>query len=289
MPSRSMIAVIVAFWLGTLGFAFYRDVWPRLVANGPPPLSVDLAEEASPNVSVKWNVSRGDRKIGRLNTHMSYSDVDDTFLQIHDFHQLELQFGETTIRIPQLRTMTRVSRSGELREQSMEGKLQAQVAGSTIEAEAHVHGTVVAGQFRSRCVLKSAFLDLDQELDPVSVPKGQALNPLQVMSRINGLRADQHWLVQEIDPLGDAVAALITGQMKKFGLPTYRRERDSIVARVSSSPEELEWKGAAHSCWVIEYRGNDARAKTWVRVSDGKVLRQEAFGKGERLTIERDE
>src|SRR5438094_713202 len=108
MPSRPAIALIVAFWLGTVGVSFYRDVWPRLVATGPPPLSIDLAEEASPNVSVKWTISRGDRKIGRLTTHMSYNDTDDTFLQRHDYQQLEVEFGDIVVQIPQLKMTTRV-------------------------------------------------------------------------------------------------------------------------------------------------------------------------------------
>src|SRR3954447_21770507 len=120
MPSRRAIALIVSFWLATAGFTFYRDVWPRISASGPPPLSVDLAEEASPNVSVKWTIYRGDRKIGRLTTHTSYNDADDTFLQRHDCQQLEMQVGDTTILFPKLSVTTRLTRSGELREQSME-------------------------------------------------------------------------------------------------------------------------------------------------------------------------
>jgi hypothetical protein len=291
MPSRPAIALIFAFWFGTIGFTFYRDVWPRISASSPPALSVDLAEEASPNVWVKWSIYRGDRKIGRLMTHMSYDDADGTFLQRHEYHQLEVQFGDIVVQIPQLKMTTRVTRAGELREQSMEGSLRVQMAKGSLDAEASIRGKVVDDKYVSRCELKSSLGDLNAELEPVPVPvpRGQALNPLQVMSRIEGLRARQSWIVEEIDPLGDAIAALIAGQMKKFGLPTYRRERESMVALVSSAPENLKWKGNIESCWVIEYRGNDVHAKTWVRHSDWKVLRQEAFGKGERLTVERDE
>ena len=39
---------------------------------------------------------------------------------------------------------------------------------------------------------------------------------------------------------------------------------------------------------MIEYRRDELVARTWVRVSDGKVLKQEAFQKGETLTLVRD-
>ena len=32
MPPRVIVAGILAFWLVVTGFAFYRDVWPRLFA-----------------------------------------------------------------------------------------------------------------------------------------------------------------------------------------------------------------------------------------------------------------
>ncbi len=289
MPSRSAIALIVAFWLATLGFAFYREVWPRLMASGPPPLAIDLAEEASPNVSVKWTIYRGDHKIGRLTTHMSYDDRDDTFRQTHEYHQLEFTFQDAMVRVPQLKLTTRVNRAGELREQTMDGKLVVELSVGKFEAEVTVHGTVSEGVFSGRCVMKSPLGDIDQALDPAPVPTGQALNPLLVMNRINGLRGGQSWRVVEIDPLGDAVAALVNGQMAKLGLPTFQPQREPIFARVSASPEPLLWNGEEHECWVIEFRGRDAKAKTWVRVRDGKVLRQDAFGMGERLTIERND
>ena len=51
----------------------------------------------------------------------------------------------------------------------------------------------------------------------------------------------------------------------------------------------MHWNGEAVSCWVIEYRRDEPVARTWVRASDGKVLKQEAFQKGEvRLTLLRD-
>ena len=69
----------------------------------------------------------------------------------------------------------------------------------------------------------------------------------------------------------------------KGALPETKRE--PLLAEVGDAPEPH--RGAM--CWVIAYRSGDARAKTWVRVSDGKVLRQEAVLMEDRIALERDE
>ena len=95
--------------------------------------------------------------------------------------------------------------------------------------------------------------------------------------------------MQEVNPLEEALAALIKGKLGEHGLGMPERKREPLIAEVLSNPETTRWKDEDVSCWVIEYRGGEARARTWVRVSDGKVLRQEAFLMGERLAIERSE
>ena len=72
--------------------------------------------------------------------------------------------------------------------------------------------------------------------------------------------------------------------------------QDELDAYNPLIPDGRNWKATM----LIEYEDEKERraalarlkgieAKTWVRVSDGKVLRQEAFGMGERLTVEREE
>ena len=72
-------------------------------------------------------------------------------------------------------------------------------------------------------------------------------------------------------------------------LSTMPTAREPLIAEVRASSEPLFWNGAEVPCWVIDYRNSKERAATWVRSSDGKVLRQEAFGEGEQFTLERDE
>jgi hypothetical protein len=63
-----------------------------------------------------------------------------------------------------------------------------------------------------------------------------------------------------------------------------------LTAEVLSQPQTLTWQGKDVECWVIEYRGDDdSTARTWVSKKDNKVLRQEAFGMGEQLRLQRED
>ena len=304
MPSRPVVVLILAFWSLTLGVAFYHDVWPHLNASGPPPMAVDLADEASQNLQVRWAVLRGTEQIGTLRTSMRYVEADDTFQLTHKYTKLRFDFPgfrglgipDVRIELPDLTTTTRVTREGDLREQSMTGTMDLQIAKgseylSVAKAEAHVTGRVEGGVFRGHCDLKSPFFNVKRDLEPVPVPQGQALNPLQPFNRIGNIRPGQRWVVHRIDPLEEALAALFQEQLGKHGFAVPKKKEEPLIAQVSSEPEALLWgKGDAEVlCWVIEYRGGDARAKTWVRVSDGKVLRQEAMMNGEMLALVREE
>ena len=64
MPSRFAVAGIFAFWLVTTGYVAYRDLWPRVFASGPPPVSIELADEARQGIPAKWTLYRNDQKAG---------------------------------------------------------------------------------------------------------------------------------------------------------------------------------------------------------------------------------
>jgi hypothetical protein len=302
MPSRPAVAAILAFWLATLAFAFHRDVWPLLFASGPPPIAVDLEDEArsaGQALGIQWKLLRGNQPIGRLTTKMTHVDADDTFQFATTYSDVRLDFdapgGRVRVQVDRLVTTTRITRAGDLREQTMDGNLKLLTAGRggpfvpLAEAQAKVEGRVEDGRLVGHCDLKTPLGNVDRPLDPVPVPSGHALNPLQPVSRLTNVRPGRRWVVQEVNPLDEAVAALIKGQLGERGVNLSERKREPLIAEVLPTPEATTWNDADVSCWVIEYRGGEARARTWVRVSDGKVLRQEAFLMGERLAIERSE
>src|SRR5437764_366024 len=112
MPSRPAVAAILVLWLATLAFAFYRDIWPQLFASGPPPIAVDLEDEARSSGAAKgigWQIMRGGQRVGRLSTKMEYVDADDTFRFTTHYSDVRLDIGELArVQVPRLTTATRV-------------------------------------------------------------------------------------------------------------------------------------------------------------------------------------
>jgi hypothetical protein len=43
-----------------------------------------------------------------------------------------------------------------------------------------------------------------------------------------------------------------------------------------------------YECRIIEYRGEERPARTYVRIGDGAVMRQEAYALGEQITLRRE-
>src|SRR5262249_30986624 len=142
------------------------------------------------------------------------------------------------------------------------------------DAEAKVDGWVENGMLYGRCDLKIPGLgNINQDLEPVPVPSGYALHPLEPVSRMARVRPGRRWVVREVTPLEEAVAALIKNKLGKFAESLPERKREPLIAEVLSDPETMRWNDEDVSCWVIEYRaGGEVRARTWVRVADGKVL-----------------
>lgn len=299
MPSRSAVVLIVLFWAGTLGLVFYRDVWPRLAASGPPPIAVDLGDEATAQgMGFRWDVLHNGRKVGRLTTKTTYQDADDTFVFSYKYSGVTLAVPGGRAVFPDVTVDTRVTRTGALREQAMAGRLTVQVASrakggedeylTIAEAEAKVGGRVERGVFVGQCDIRTPLGDAKRDLDPVPVPDGHALGPLQPVNRLANVRPGQRWVVREVDPLGEALAVVFREQVGRRGFELPERKREPLLAEVAGEAQTPP--GRDDPCWVIEYReGGELRAKTWVRVADGKVLRQEAFALGESVALAREE
>lgn len=293
MPPRTAVAGIVAFWLATTAYIAYRDVWPRVFATGPPPVSIELADEARQDVPAKWQLLRNGQKVGRLTTQMKYLDNEDAFVFTYRYTELRLEQGDVALTASEINSEVKVSRGGELREQTMRGKVKLSLRDLKLaEGTLSVRGKVVNGVLTGSGELKSDFLSASGDFDPVPVPPGgQPLNPLQPVNRLGNVQADKRWQVNESNPLQDAISGLFKKKLAETGLRLPEdKKKETLVARVGSSPQPLTTvRKEEVMCWVIEYRRADPVARTWVRASDGKVLRQEAFEKGESLVFERED
>jgi hypothetical protein len=289
MPSRSAVAVILAFWLATSGFVAYRDVWPRLFASGPPPVAIELADEARQNVPAKWTLYRNGQKVGRLTTLMKYLDAEDAFQFTYRYTELKLEQAGVTLEVSEAVSDVHITRDSTLKSESLAGKVKVSVLGLAGQGTVDVRGVVANGLLTGRAELKSDLGTFAGDLDPVPVKRGeQPLNPLQPVNRLH-VRGGMQWAVFESNPLHDAVFDLLQKEVPGVGSLYQKKAKESLVAAVDSSPQVLSWQGQDVPCWVIEYRRAEPVARVWVRTSDGKVLRQEVSEKGESVTFERED
>lgn len=290
MPSRYLSLAIVAFWLATMGWLVNRDIAPSLRPGQPPPYSIDLADEAQVHAPrIRWAILRvrdgKEAKIGRARTWVSYRPADDTFELHSETDDLSLGGLLLAVSVPHMKSMYRVQPDGTLRE--MTAKLDAKVraALSNLDIKAELAGEVRSGQFFAHGFLEAAGWgrhELDLQPVPVSA-NGSVLNPLHPVNRIAGLQPGQQWRMPLVDPLADAVRA------QMGDLPGIKSGPKFLNATVLDKLQSLTFEARPVDCLVIEYRGDDElAAKTWVRQSDGLVLRQEAAGFGDRVILQRE-
>lgn len=295
MPPRTVSALIVLFWLATIGWFTYRDLWPYWAPEEAPPFVIDLADEATPNNEVLWQVHRQARRggepeeIGLARTRLSYFNDDDTFQVTSELVDVQLlQF----VRVVEFTNHYRVTRAGELRSLSTEGKIEI----FKLAGEAQFSGTVQNGRLVQVGKIKLPLVGtIEPKLEDVPAPRGSVLNPLHPVSRIRGLTPGRRWQMSVVNPLADAVEPALNAAWKKvqetdkpLGLRIPEPPR-TLAAEVLRDKHAMRYDGVDHECFVIEYRGKDDEppARTYVRVSDGLVLRQEASTLSERYYLQR--
>ena len=300
MPSRFGVVLIILFWFLTTLFVVYRDILPRYLSDGPPPLRIDLADEATSQVPAKWSLYRIDdkahiEKIGGLSTIMQYYRSDDSFWFRSEYRDLRFRFDRVELSLPRVESNVRITREGHLREQEMEGTLTLAGPFGGLTATAKLHAKVVDNMLTGRLSMTLPFgRDIDQELDPVPVTDGQILNPMMPIGRLRDVRPGRRWVIRSLDPLQQSISMLAKRNNLPMSLPA---DGQTLLAEVRSQSETLTpmrqigLPADPIECWVIDYRdlgNNGVSATTWVGVNDGRVMRQEASGFGERLRFERD-
>ena len=303
MPPRWLSVAIVAFWLCTTGWLLYRDVWPWLLPGQAPPFTIDLEDEVqTQQAHVHWTVSYNDHPFLRAETWVAPNPKDDTFDLHAQVRQPAVPFDGARggdpfgglIAIRDMSSVYTVTRQGDLRAVSMRFSGDAHVGPFlTLPGQGTLTGEVRDGRFYSHLRASTPLFggkDIDTDLKPVAVTAhGSVLSPLHPVNRIAGLRPGQTWRMPLVDPVKDAFAALVRDALPA-DLPGLGDENREIVltASVRPKPETLTWNGKPAECLVIDCRGDDVTAATWVQVGDGKVLRQESERGGEKVAMQRD-
>ena len=309
MPPRSVTLTILAFWLATLGWFCHHELWPRLRPGQKPPYTIDLAQEVSvADVPRRWDIFYNGISIGHANTWVEHDRTDDTYglytkCWFNDFHfNVDVPFlghlGD--LEVLRMESMYRVTRDGDLRAVDADilaafhalrprerpGADRRRVAEGLAlppTIKGHVEGVVKDGSFAPLWRVESEDLLGKQELhsDPVEVATGHSvLSPLQPWNRLLDVQEDKRWHIRLFDPLMDSVGTLVPGAAHAVSV----RE---LEAGVMQGTQDLSWHNADVPCLVIEYRGDGITGRTYVRKSDGLVLRQEMTRQDHRLALER--
>jgi hypothetical protein len=286
MPSRLLILVILTFWLAIMGWFVARDVAPRWRAGDAPPYAIELADEALKNpVAVKWRLVRNGKEIGKLNTRMVYKEAENVFELTAESKQIDIvPAGPVQVAAREFSSTLKVNHDGELR------GILAHVEFEALGVAVHVGVTaeIKAGRIDRTCLVKSPAGTIMPRLDPVAYRGGMVLNPMHPVNRVAGLKAGQRWRIPLIDPFADALQATVAEMAgAKLSGPTAEPVAQFLYAEVLGQTQDLEFEKTMQSCVVIEYTGDDSSGRTWVRASDGLVLRQEAQLHGESLVLQR--
>ncbi len=278
MPSRSLILAIIVFWVGMTAWLTYREVWPWLGPEQPPPFTIDLADEAQNNMPVRWSVFLNGENRGYSRTWVYFRERDDTF-ELHG----EFKLWNGTVKEGQpdfmIRSMYRVTREGELRDLRASVNFNVKLLNVLVD-ELEVlrfSGEVRDQQFYPHVIINvPLIMKVERDLEPVPMARRPSLmNPLQPVNRLANLRKGQHWRIPIVDPLTS----------------TWQRSAkiQSLNAEVLPETRPLKWgTNKEVPCLIIEYEGEEISGHTWVQESDGLVVCQEVQQHGETMKLLRD-
>jgi hypothetical protein len=287
---------ILAFWLATAGWWFYREVGTALWYNEPPPFTIDLADEVrAATGAIDWRVYKDNQpvaspmfraeRIGTANTEIRYVNQEDAFDLTGTFDfSLPLIENLPLIEKPvdahlMLTSLYRVSREGNLR--WVKANINASVAVARLDFRACLEGPVLDRRFSPQLRILSSPWGASQEirLSPVELSgRGSVLNPMHPVNRIAGLRPGQRWRMPLVDPVNVALSGLLPSSGGQVPV-------QFLEAKVAAEPRSLWWDDELMQCFLIRYSNEETTACTWVRQSDEKVLQQEVSSVGQRTRL----
>src|SRR5262249_24784119 len=253
-----------------------------------PPLSPLDTQLRRPEVL--WGIYRGDTRIGRAETRLRYFEDDNTFEMETRVVNLALT-GLVEVEIPGMFQTYRIDRHGEFRGMSVYGFLRFRLLGmQPVEGRIKLNGDLWDGKVVWTGKLDIKGLDsIVLQIEPTEAPTGSVLNPLHPLPKIKNLRPGRRWRMPVIDPLADVVEPATTAVLKKY-LPNQHIDVKKLFAarpafmdaEVLTETENIEFNREKFRCRIIEFRSEGNVARTYVRMTDGAVLKQEATTRGER-------
>jgi hypothetical protein len=290
MPPRWVSAAIIVGWIAAAAWLFRLEIWPSLEPGAPPPVAIDLLDEAqATKAPIRWRVMQNGRYTLNAQTSVEHRAIEDDFTLHAEFKERPGSEGTQKIRIHSMTSAYRVTRKGHLLD--LEIKMAFDSPAFHIPCDLRIWGEVRNGEFLPHYEILSP-IQKTIKLRAVAVSsQGSVVLPLHPLNRLNGVRAGQKWRVPVFDPVSDSLAV----SNPLTALTDGDAEVHFLRAVVRPQTETLPWQGGDTPCLVIDYQeegqhGDDKMtAETWVRAADGLVLKQVAVLSGTRWEMIRED
>src|SRR5437870_67792 len=157
MPARFLTLIIIVCWLGACVWLFLTDIWPRIRPGEPPAYTIMPSDEVmrrsdGPPVfegpPLRWNVYHNGIHTYYLEAWTKYVDKGDDPSQDHTFEMWAIfRSKQQPAPVRRLRTLTRITREGELREVNAELHMEVQ---KKWECRFDIGGRIVQGELLPR-------------------------------------------------------------------------------------------------------------------------------------------
>jgi hypothetical protein len=322
MPPRWLTLGIIVLWVGMTGWLFVREYWPQLQPGQPPPIRIELADEAQNNIPIRWSIFK-DNELeprGYARTAINFREKNHKQVRTADEWEFEL-WGEFKLWKTKdtkgqadfiVKNQYRVTREGELREfQSKvsinwKTKIPVPVTPAAESAERFnqddneqsqaIEVLELSGEVRDNfCYARmtvsqevNKYVDIVPILKPFVAFFEREIKPVAMPKRAT--------MLNPLEPV-HKLAKVRKGQHWRVPMV------DPLSVFVQGSPrlqylnaevlQETEWiKWGTHKdpvpCLVIKYQGDDVSGYTWVQEEDGLVVGQEITQHGDTLRLMRD-
>lgn len=279
MPARWLTIAIPIFWLVMTGWLVQRDILPRM-GFGDVTYQTVLVNRAVADPA-NWTLKIDGKSVGSLLTlvepqengsyHIIARGNLNSLLSLTQGESDETAVAEERSALPDLQMRSRIFVSSLGR---LEGFTVALGLGG-IAKELQVEGNVTGAELHLQA---SGLPVLEGETRLPIDPEAIVLDQFGPMNRLPGLSVGKTWTTRTVNPL-----AAFLAQSTWLGGSGNALE---VIHHTVEGVETTEWNGETWPCFVVHHEHKAATGKSWVRTSDGLVLRQEAPFGGSTIVFE---
>lgn len=270
MPSRWAQIVIVLFWLLMTTWLVRRDVLPVL---GFGELNYrQLIADRAVAESTHWLLFLDGERLGTAHSTVEPNVDGSHTLQSRTTLSSELleEENEAATQIV-VKSKFHVNPVGRLEDFTL--SLDVDGTPMKVRIDGRVEGDEIVMSSEGFSLLPG---DARVKADPDML----MLDMFAPMDRMPDLRVGKKWLTRTINPLS---VIFSPAQLFGGGKPKFDVVRHEVVGM-----EPAVWDNRSWQCYVVAHYHSSSSGKTWVRVSDGRVLRRQVPVAGYLLTVELD-